>query len=32
MFISPSAQNMQAVSLGSSYPSGLVGNQQFSSV
>jgi hypothetical protein len=32
MFISPSAQNLQAVSLGSSYPSGIVGLQQFSSV
>jgi hypothetical protein len=29
MFISPSAQNMQAI--GSSYPLGLVGQQQFSS-
>jgi hypothetical protein len=32
MFISPSAQNLQAVSLGSSYPSGIVGLTQFSSV
>lgn len=32
MFISPSAQNLQATSLGSSYPSGIVGLQQFSSV
>lgn len=32
MFISPSAQNLQAASLGSSYPSGIVGLQQFSSV
>lgn len=32
MFISPSAQNLQAVSLGSSYPNGIVGVQQFSSV
>lgn len=32
MFISPSAQNLQGVSLGSSYPAGIVGLQQFSSV
>lgn len=32
MFISPSAQNLQGVSLGSSYPAGLIGQQQFSSV
>jgi hypothetical protein len=35
MFISPSAQNLQSVSVnssGSGYPSGLVGLQQFSSV
>jgi hypothetical protein len=32
MLISPSAQNLQGVSLGSSYPSGIVGLQQFSSV
>lgn len=32
MFISPSAQNLQGVSLGTSYPMGIVGLQQFSSV
>jgi hypothetical protein len=32
MFISPSAQNLQGVSLGSSYPAGIVGQLQFSSV
>lgn len=32
MFAVPSAQNLQGVSLGTSYPSGLVGPQQFSSV
>jgi hypothetical protein len=32
MFVSPSAQNLQGVSLGSSYPAGIVGLQQFSSV
>jgi hypothetical protein len=32
MLLSPSAQNLQAVSLGSSYPNGIVGLQQFSSV
>jgi|GEM_PF-4336246 hypothetical protein len=31
MFISPSVQNLQGVSQGSSYPSGLVGLTQFSS-
>ena len=32
MLISPSAQNLQGASLGSSYPNGIVGLQQFSSV
>lgn len=32
IFCAPSAQNLQGVSLGSSYPAGLVGLQQFSSV